>query len=324
MDHGKTMKVGLFLKESGIGKSHAKIILIGEHSVVYDQPAIALPIHNIKMTATLASITETDQLIDSKYYHGPLEDGPASLDGVQRLVNYLIKKFHGEQDHWKLTIDSMLPAERGMGSSAATSIAIIRAFFDLHERDLTRTELLALADIEEQITHSNPSGLDAATVSAVNPIWYRHGQTGKELDMNVNAVLVIGDTGIQGRTGEAVTAVRNLIHTNPKIAKPAIERLGQLTVEAQTLLKTGAPLQLGEVLNEAQEQLVNLQVSHPKLDEFIAVARQNGALGAKLTGGGLGGCMIALARDTDSAQKISEALKEAGSIRNWIEPLEES
>lgn len=122
------------VKQQGIGKSHAKIILIGEHSVVYGQPAIALPLPNVKLTVTIDRRADQLQLVNSRYFDGPVNELPNNMLGVQKLINALITKFTGQEDGWQLTIDSQLPAERGMGSSAATAVAIVRAFFDYYEK----------------------------------------------------------------------------------------------------------------------------------------------------------------------------------------------
>lgn len=117
------------MKTTGIGTSHAKIILIGEHSVVYGQPAIALPLPEVKLTVTITKLDSEQQLLDSRYFSGSITEAPENMLGIKTLILALINQFDGQSDGWKMNITSMLPAERGMGSSAASAIAIIRAFF---------------------------------------------------------------------------------------------------------------------------------------------------------------------------------------------------
>ena len=164
------------MKEQGIGHSHAKIILMGEHSVVYGEPAIALPLPDVTLTAIIKLTNKGGHQIKSRYFEGPLNQIPEKMAGVQRLISSLMRRFNGESDQWIMTIKSQLPAERGMGSSAATAVAIVRAFFDLYEEKLERKQLLQLADIEEEVTHRSPSGLDAATVSSTSPLYFVKGQ----------------------------------------------------------------------------------------------------------------------------------------------------
>lgn len=215
----------------------------------------------------------------------------------------------------------MLPSERGMGSSAATAIAIVRAFFDLYEVPLDRQTLLKLADVEEQITHRSPSGLDAATTSSDQPIYFVKGQPGQPIELNLHATMVIADTGVKGATKEAIMAVRELLATEPQTTQNRLEHLGQLTKRAQQLLSRDDADELGRVLNLAQDELSELNVSDESLDHLIRIARQNGALGAKLTGGGRGGCMFALTKTALGARRLAGILKDHGAVATWIQPL---
>lgn len=310
------------VKQQGIGTSHAKIILMGEHSVVYGQPAIALPLPSVRLTATLTSRQDNQQLFKSRYYHGDLENLPSSMAGIKKLVEALSARFNAQERGWDLTVESQLPAERGMGSSAASAIAIIRAFFDYYDEPLDRTVLLQLADIEEQVTHRSPSGLDAATVSSEKPLFYIKGRIGVPIEMNLDASLVIADTGIKGATKEAITAVKDELKTNKEYAETHISHLGELVNQTKNYLAKNDVEHLGEALNFAQTDLAALNVSDPSLDHLIHIARDNGALGAKLTGGGRGGCMIALARTAMGARRLASILKENGAQQVWLQPLD--
>lgn len=310
------------VKQQGIGTSHAKIILMGEHSVVYGQPAIALPLPNVKLTVTIEQQPDGQQVINSRYSNGPLADLPADMLGIQKLINALVTRFDGQNDGWQLTIASELPAERGMGSSAATAIAIVRAFFDYYEKPLDRATLLKLADIEEQVTHRSPSGLDAATAASADPLYYIKGQESKPLDMNLAATMVIADTGIKGATKEAITGVQKLLKDQPALAKEHIHHLGTLVEATRDFLKQNEVIKLGTALDAAQADLQALGVSDQSLDQLIQVARQNGALGAKLTGGGRGGCMFAIMQTALGARRLAGILKENGAKQTWIQPLE--
>ena len=310
------------MKQQGIGESHAKIILIGEHSVVYGQPAIALPLPNVQLKATLtADATTSSYVVKSSWAQGNLTSLPESMAGIQKLISTLMERFDGQDDGWTLEIESMLPSERGMGSSAATAIAIVRAFFDLYETSLDRATLLKLADVEEQITHRSPSGLDAATTSSDQPIYFVKGQPGQPIELNLHATMVIADTGVKGATKEAIMAVRELLATEPQTTQNRLEHLGQLTKRAQQLLSRDDADELGRVLNLAQDELSELNVSDESLDHLIRIARQNGALGAKLTGGGRGGCMFVLTKTALGARRLAGILKDHGAVATWIQPL---
>lgn len=310
------------LRAIGIGNSHAKIILIGEHSVVYGQPAIALPLPNVQLHVQLRRLDSANQhLINSRYFKGPLDQLPAKMAGVQKLTTALMDRFAGQHDSWEMTIDSQLPAERGMGSSAATAIGIVRAFFSLYEQRLDRDLLLKLADIEEQITHRSPSGLDAATCSAKQPVWFLKGQAGTTFRMNLTATMVVADTGKVGATKDAILEVRSRLHHDHTATNRHIHHLGQLTKQAQSILRLDRPAALGQVLNQSQEDLQALGVSDAALDHLIEVARNHGALGAKLTGGGRGGCIFAIAANNTQARQLAQVLEQNGAKRTWLQPL---
>lgn len=310
------------VKQQGIGTSHAKIILMGEHSVVYGQPAIALPLPSVQLSVTLSSRQDNQRIIKSRYYHGSLENLPSSMIGIKKLIDTLSARFNDQETGWDLKIESQLPAERGMGSSAASAIAIIRAFFDYYDEPLDRTLLLQLADVEEQITHRSPSGLDAATVSSDKPLFYVKGRIGVPIEMNLDASLVIADTGKKGATKEAILAVKDELKNNNEKAEEHIKHLGELVNQTKDYLAQNDIVKLGDALNFAQTDLAALNVSDPSLDHLIHVARDNGALGAKLTGGGRGGCMIALMQTAMGARRLASILKENGAHNIWLQPLD--
>lgn len=310
------------VKQQGIGTSHAKIILMGEHSVVYGQPAIALPLPSVQLSVTLSSRQDNQRIIKSRYYHGSLENLPSSMIGIKKLIDTLSARFNDQETGWDLKIESQLPAERGMGSSAASAIAIIRAFFDYYDEPIDRTLLLQLADVEEQITHRSPSGLDAATVSSDKPLFYVKGRIGVPIEMNLDASLVIADTGKKGATKEAILAVKDELKNNNEKAEEHIKHLGELVNQTKDYLAQNDIVKLGDALNFAQTDLAALNVSDPSLDHLIHVARDNGALGAKLTGGGRGGCMIALMQTAMGARRLASILKENGAHDIWLQPLD--
>lgn len=310
------------VKQQGIGTSHAKIILMGEHSVVYGQPAIAMPLPSVQLTVTITSRQDQQHIVRSRYFAGALDDLPATMAGISKLINELISRFAGQDDGWDLTIESDLPAERGMGSSAASAVAIVRAFFDYYDEPLDRPLLLSLADIEEQVTHRSPSGLDAATVSSDDPLFYVKGRIGVPIAMDLHATLVIADTGVKGATKEAIMAVKHELVANHDDAQDHIVHLGQLVDDTRQLLRDNEVIKLGQAFDAAQQDLQALQVSDDALDHLIKVAKENGALGAKLTGGGRGGCMIALMQTAMGARRLASILLENGAHQIWLQPLD--
>ena len=305
----------------GQGESNGKIILMGEHAVVYGEPAIAFPFQAAKVVASLNEhITSSGDQLVSSYYTGILRDAQHSLKNIKPLVFNLKKELQIEQS-LELTIHSTIPAERGMGSSAAVATAVTRAFYDYLEQPLSREQLLTNVQISEKIAHGNPSGIDAAATSSLEPIYFVKGHPFDYFSLNIDAFLIVADTGIKGQTRAVVKDVAHLFEKDQQKVGQKIQQLGYLTRQAKKAIVKNNPEHLAQAMNEAQLILKNLTISNDFLDVLIETARDSGALGAKLTGGGRGGCMIALAQTKTKAQEISEALLQAGAAATWIQGL---
>ena len=290
-------------KEVGVGQAHSKIILIGEHAVVYGYPAISLPLLEVEVTcrvvpaATPWRLFEEDTLSMAVY---------ASLEYLNITDAYI-----------RCQIDSAIPEKRGMGSSAAISIAAIRAVFDYFEAELPRDVLEILVNRAEMIAHMNPSGLDAKTCLSDQPIRFIKNVGFEELAMDLSAYLVIADTGVYGHTREAI----QVVESKGKEALPFLYALGELTQQAEEAIKARDAVMLGEILTKAHGNLKEIGVSSLEADALVETALQHGALGAKMSGGGLGGCIIALVTDYHQAQDLAERLEEKGAVQTWIESL---
>ena len=290
-------------KKIGVGKAHSKIIWMGEHSVVYGYPAIAIPLQGIEVECR---IYPADEKIHFDYY-----------DTLSTAVYAALEYLNHTDVAVSYDIRSEIPQKRGMGSSAAISIAAIRAVFDYFEQSIDMETLEILVNKAEIIAHSNPSGLDAKTCLSDKAITFIRNIGFSTLDLDLDAYLVIADTGIYGNTREAVEKVAQAEEAN----LPHLAALGDLTEMVQKAIQAKTISEIGPLMTKAHSHLQAIGVSIEKADQLVQISLENGALGAKMSGGGLGGCIIALTQTKAQAEKISKALTEGGAVQTWIEKL---
>lgn len=308
---------------TGIGTANGKIILMGEHAVVYHQPAIAIPFPATQIRVTITKAPHNEILIDCNFYSGIIEAMPELLTSLKVTIEETRNRLDQADKGLEIHIESTIPPERGMGSSAAVAVATIRALYSYYDAPLTSTTLLELVDISEKITHGNPSGLDALMTSSSCPYYYIKGEDFVPLDLNMEATLIVADTGITGKTKETVGHVASLLETDSNNRyKSIIEALGHLVNESRFAIENNQPNQLGNNMNDAHTYLKQLDVSCKGLDDLVEVSLSNGALGAKMTGGGRGGCMIALASSEEKAEQIELELRKAGAVSTWHYKME--
>ena len=290
-------------KKVGVGQAHSKIILIGEHAVVYGYPAISLPLLEVEVTCKVVPAESPWRLYEEDTLSMAVYASLEYLDITEACI--------------RCEIDSAIPEKRGMGSSAAISIAAIRAVFDYYEAELPHDVLEILVNRAEMIAHMNPSGLDAKTCLSDQPIRFIKNVGFTELEMDLSAYLVIADTGVYGHTREAIQVVQN----KGKDALPFLHALGELTQQAEDAISQKDAEGLGQILSQAHFHLKEIGVSSSESDSLVETALHHGALGAKMSGGGLGGCIIALADNLTHAQELAERLEEKGAVQTWIESL---
>lgn len=344
---------------SGYGETCAKVILFGEHSVVYGYSAIALPLKNLRMRATVtgrdlageenagcetretgetcetfetcAEIPESaDSTIplnsDSRItlscldFNGKLSEVPPRFSSVRTAIHAALEFAGRVGDSLHVVTESNFPPERGLGSSAASAGAVIRAILDYYKIRASENEIFALTQSAERVAHGRPSGLDATATSASWPVRFSSGEFSR-MEINMRAWLILADSGCKGMTRVTVDALRARMDEQPDAVKNKLDELGAIANQAADDLALGRAADMGARMTRAHRILADLGVSTPQLDKLVQTACDYGALGAKLTGGGGGGCVIALADTEAAAEQVGAALREAGACGTWIMDL---
>lgn len=297
-------------------KAHGKVILIGEHSVVYGKDALALPINALNITTSVENYPEN--WMDTNHYHGPFFDAPSEYDGLKYVFETMLKKANTDQTV-KVTYSGEIPIERGLGSSAVVALGTTKALNEFFNLNISEDEIMEITNHAEMINHGKASGLDAATVHSDYLVFFNKQDGPKSLKDKLGATLLIMDTGELGNTKEAVTSVRKQYDENDE-NKQKIERLGQLASQTRILWSEHNAESVGKIFNEAQDILSSFGLSTKRIDEICRISNENGALGTKLSGGGLGGIVIALCPNQKVAQEISQ--KAQPNFSNyWIEEI---
>lgn len=302
--------------KAGIGYSHGKIILIGEHAAVYGKPAIAIPFLATKCKTVVKETLESN--IDSIVYRGKTSNAPEELTPITSLIKELTIKL--DLPNLSFDIKSNIPISSGMGSSAAVASSIVQAVYDYLEKDLSPKDKLSWIEFSEIKAHGNPSGIDALTTTFNNAWLFQKGSLLVEFDSNLAAYLIVGQSGEKGNTKEAVSIVKEEVD---KGKMNLIEELGRLTQVVYEAYLAEDIILIGKTLTAAQKILKELQVSTEKIDQMVELALSNRALGAKLTGGGLGGCVIALAKNYREAENIKMVWENLSTLEAWILDLSE-
>ncbi len=301
-----------------VGNASGKIILMGEHAVVYDAYAIALP---FVATKTEVEIRIGDDRFNSFLYHGKFEQAPSHLRGFILLLDELRTRYN-DNEKYHVNINSTIPQQRGMGSSAAVANALIDAYVKYHEITLTFEEKFELSMIAETINHGKPSGIDSLTTMSQTPIYFKKGPNYETININLSGYLIVADSQIKGQTIEAVTHIASIMHVQS--TKDAIEELNTLSKLSKQAIENDQLQVLGDYMNRAHVILDELGVSHPTVNTMVKLATSAGAYGAKMTGGGKGGVMIAIAPSDYHTQNIIRVLKSHGFNNTWVLNLKEA
>jgi mevalonate kinase len=317
-----------------------KAILLGEHAVVYGQPALAGAIDATVRCAWRAVAPPP------RYGHESLlrvrapawdldvsvENGAALADDVapgdpalavaalvHALDAHLGMDVLAALGPGEIAIETRLPAAAGLGSSAALAVAVTRTLAQALDRHLTDDEVAMLAHAAERCFHANPSGVDVALATYGGlGLYYRGRERGRDHSRGLEPVdappmrLVVGLTGVPRSTAVMVARVATAWEADRVRVDDMLAALGHAAVAGAEAMRQGDKAALGALMNRAQEILAGLGVSTPDIDRLCEIARASGALGAKLTGAGGGGAVIAIGASPEAEDAVLAAWRAAG------------
>lgn len=302
-----------------------KVILVGEHAVVYNRPAIAVPVWERVARATVqpapsgsgCSIVAYDLKRSIQLANAPKDDAMAVV-----LRATLAELGLPANPDWQIELTSEIPIASGLGSGAALNAAMVRAIHAQVGLTPGPAQVSRLVYLGEQIYHGTPSGIDNTVVAYGQPVWFVRGTAPTVFHPTQPFTLVIADSGIASPTHETVGGVRQRHAADPARYERWFDAIGELVWETRRVIEgtaencsaKGHNAALGSIFNRNHALLQQIGVSTPLLDQLVDAACNAGALGAKLSGGGGGGNIIAVIENEKATQVVS-ALENAGAVR---------
>jgi mevalonate kinase len=292
--------------DRSIGSAGGKVILLGEHAVVHGAPALA-----------------TGVPLEVRVEAAPL-DGPARVriepwglaasvgdpTPVGRALAALLRELGLEMIGVSLSGESRIPPRAGLGSSAALATAIVRALAGFCDIGIDDQRQFGAVQASERVFHGDPSGLDAAVAIHGGVLRFDRAHGAEPVDAKPPPI-VVAHSGTQGRTAETVARFANRLADRAAEGRRRLTRLAQLAEIGVEAIVDDRLAALGDAMNACHEQLDWFGVSTDELNRICDIARAAGALGAKLTGGGGGGCAVALVEPGD-ADAVADAIAAAG------------
>lgn len=304
-----------------VARAGGKVILFGEHGVVYGRPALAaglstgasaelVPEPSVLEAARL-SVEPWGVTVDAIAPDHAGDAAPVATNQLAHAFGEIVAAYD-PQPLLHVRVRMELPSGAGLGGSAALSVAIVRAFDEALGISRAPSEEAEIAQRAERVFHGNPSGVDTAMAAAGGVAVYRKGQPLVPVNVRERITLVVGHSGEPGMTKETVASVARQHAQRPDKVDQIFAGMEAIVNNGKSALERGDLDSLGQLMELNQKLLVTLVLSTPRLEEMCTAAVKAGALGAKLTGGGGGGCMIALVRDADGAAQVRDALRALG------------
>ena len=300
------------MKGEGIG--FGKAILFNEHFVVYGVPSIVSAIGKYTVAKIEPYEKSGTKLEDNRkatpnYKEDKIEQQKDSLNKILKKMNIDVSK-----KGIKITLDGNLYCASGIGASAASCVALARALSDHYELNLSDEEINEIAYDGEKGYHGTPSGIDNTASTFGGLIWFEKGenQVMDKIAIPAPVEIVMGNTGKVANTSTTVAGVRERKEKDPAKYKEIFDRAENIAYLAKNAFINEDYKELGKLMNENHKLLQQIEVSSRELDFLVKLARDQGALGAKLTGGGLGGNIIALTPSKEVQDDVANAIEKEG------------
>ncbi|MCG3215600.1 MAG: mevalonate kinase [Candidatus Heimdallarchaeota archaeon] len=312
--------------ETIIFSAPAKVILFGEHAVVYGHPAIVMAINLRAKCFASKSQRETFTMDPPEIYPDDLyifnekeEDFVLEKNTTYPVINpalYFIAKTISEktsiEKYPHISISSDIPSLAGLGSSAAVAVATIASLSTYMGLDIELEEINEIAFEAEKYIHGKPSGIDN-TIATYGGIQYYKKRDYSSIDItDPSPHLLIVNSLILRSTKQYVEKVAELTRSNPIKYNSILQKIGALAEDAKSDLIDGNLIELGRLMEKNHQLLEDLGVGNPILNDIRNFLKKRGSLGSKLTGAGGGGCVIALFDDLNKAKKTSSAIEKLG------------
>jgi hydroxymethylglutaryl-CoA reductase len=301
-------------EELEMGVGYGKVVLLGEHAVVYGRHAIAAPVP-MAIRALVEDCDDGIHLMIPRWgVEYQLARNPNERRSFERPAGVVLDALGLSGRSMRIEVFPEVPRSMGLGGSAAMAVAIVRAL-DKHFRlNLSDDDVNRLAFESEKVAHGTPSGLDNTLACYGRALVYRPGDPPLVEPLNVRTPIptVIGMTGYEGLTAKTVGRVREAWKQDRKLYERIFDQIDALTLRGVQAVQDNDLVTLGQLMNICHGMLNALQVSTPELEQLVTVARENGALGAKLTGGGGGGSIVAVCESQAAADGVVAAIRAAG------------
>jgi mevalonate kinase len=298
----------------GKGSGYGKVILFGEHFVVHGVPGIVSAIDS-STDAIVKKATKLNIKDERKTAKGYGEEKRLQqIESIERMLKAMDLDPKMPLDIW---IGGTLPGFSGLGASAASSVAIARAISEELNLNLSNEKINAVAYEGEKAYAGNPSGIDNTAATYGGLMWFKKNPAGgqdlvERLKVHRPIEIVIGSTGKVANTKLMVEGVADRKKKDPKKYDPLFKQAENLAIAGRKALEAGDLRKVGDLMNENHRILQEIGVSSKELDQLVDIAHKQGAFGAKLTGGGGGGCMVALTGGKEVSGKVVGAFKGTG------------